>query len=251
MNLNRILNYAMEIGEEMLLSGAGVSRVEDTIERICKAYGADEINVFSITSSIVTSIKDETGTVITQTKRIHNYHTDFNKLDQLNNLSRYMCKELPEAEEIENRLMNIKNEKSIDLKSELFASAMIAGFFAVFFGGGLQEGIIAAFIGAFVKCFERYMQKFTVNVMLLNFISSFLVTLFAWTIAQIGFSQDFGKVIIGNIMLLVPGISFVNALRDMIGGDTMSGIMRICEAVLLTIFLAGGSFTALVMLGGI
>ena len=79
----------------MLVSGAGVSRVEDTISRICKAYGAKEANVFSITSSIVTTIEDEKGEILTQTKRIRSYKTDFTKLDELNQLSRYMCKQLP------------------------------------------------------------------------------------------------------------------------------------------------------------
>ncbi|HRL32327.1 MAG TPA: threonine/serine exporter family protein, partial [Anaerostipes hadrus] len=99
MEMKKVLKYAMEIGECMLVSGAGVSRVEDTISRICKAYGAKEANVFSITSSIVTTIEDEKGEILTQTKRIRSYKTDFTKLDELNQLSRYMCKELPEEEE--------------------------------------------------------------------------------------------------------------------------------------------------------
>ena len=37
MEMKKVLKYAMEIGECMLVSGAGVSRVEDTISRICKA----------------------------------------------------------------------------------------------------------------------------------------------------------------------------------------------------------------------
>ena len=100
MEMKKVLKYAMEIGEWMLKSGAGVSRVEDTISRICKAYGAKEANVFSITSSIVTTIEDEEGEIITQTKRIRYYKTDFKKLDELNQLSRYMCKYLPEEEEV-------------------------------------------------------------------------------------------------------------------------------------------------------
>lgn len=34
------LYYAMTIGEHLLISGAEVGRVEDTIRRICMAYGA-------------------------------------------------------------------------------------------------------------------------------------------------------------------------------------------------------------------
>lgn len=111
MEMKKVLKYAMEIGEWMLKSGAGVSRVEDTISRICKAYGAKEANVFSITSSIVTTIEDEEGEIITQTKRIRYYKTDFKKLDELNQLSRYMCKYLPEEEEVRERVLKIKKWK--------------------------------------------------------------------------------------------------------------------------------------------
>ena len=53
------LFYAMTIGEMLLTSGAEVGRVEDTIRRICMAYGAKRVDVFSITSSIVTTMYGE------------------------------------------------------------------------------------------------------------------------------------------------------------------------------------------------
>ena len=42
------LYYAMTIGEQLLCCGAEVGRVEDTIRRICLAYGASRADVFSI-----------------------------------------------------------------------------------------------------------------------------------------------------------------------------------------------------------
>ena len=41
MFLKQVLIQAMDLGKMMLISGAGVSRVEDTIERICLAYSCD------------------------------------------------------------------------------------------------------------------------------------------------------------------------------------------------------------------
>ena len=107
MEMKKVLKYAMEIGEWMLKSGAGVSRVEDTISRICKAYGAKEANVFSITSSIVTTIEDEEGEIITQTKRIRYYKTDFKNLSVLPANMNLAGAELELAEE-ENRFKALK-----------------------------------------------------------------------------------------------------------------------------------------------
>ena len=233
MEMKKVLKYAMEIGECMLVSGAGVSRVEDTISRICKAYGAKEANVFSITSSIVTTIEDEKGEILTQTKRIRSYKTDFTKLDELNQLSRYMCKELPEEEEVKRKIAEIKKGKFVAWTS--------------FYGGGVTEGIIAMIAGAFVAVLARYIKILAPNEMVLNFLLSFFVAAFAYISAKFGLTEDYGKIIIGNIMLLVPGVAFVNAL----GGDMMSGILRVCESILLAVFLAAGSFMALMFLGGV
>ena len=245
MEMKKVLKYAMEIGECMLVSGAGVSRVEDTISRICKAYGAKEANVFSITSSIVTTIEDEKGEILTQTKRIRSYKTDFTKLDELNQLSRYMCKELPEEEEVKRKISEIKKGKVVVFTEEVLTSAVIAAAWTSFYGGGITEGIIAMIAGAFVAVLARYIKILAPNEMVLNFLLSFFVAAFAYISAKFGLTEDY------NIMLLVPGVAFVNALRDMIGGDMMSGILRVCESILLAVFLAAGSFMALMFLGGV
>ena len=52
MNYSRLLQAILDIAEEMLVAGAEVSRVEDSVERMCGAYGCDRINVFVITSNI-------------------------------------------------------------------------------------------------------------------------------------------------------------------------------------------------------
>ena len=246
MEMKKVLKYAMEIGECMLVSGAGVSRVEDTISRICKAYGAKEANVFSITSSIVTTIEDEKGEILTQTKRIRSYKTDFTKLDELNQLSRYMCRELSEEEEVKRKISEIKKGKVVVFTEEVLTSAVIAAAWTSFYGGGITEGIIAMIAGAFVAVLARYIKILAPNEMVLNFLLSFFVAAFAYISAKFGLTEDYGKIIIGNIMLLVPGVAFVNALRDMIGG-----ILRVCESILLAVFLAAGSFMALMFLGGV
>ena len=100
------LYYAMTIGEQLLCCGAEVGRVEDTIRRICLAYGATRADVFSITSSIVTTIYGEDFGICTQTRRVPGMSNDLGRLDDLNQLSRYICEYRPKPEEIEKILKN-------------------------------------------------------------------------------------------------------------------------------------------------
>ena len=56
-----VLCTALDIGEHLLKNGAEVSRVEDTIERICFAYGAARVEAFAITTLIVASVRMQNG----------------------------------------------------------------------------------------------------------------------------------------------------------------------------------------------
>jgi len=51
--LDAHISLALDIGMRMLVCGAQISRVEDSIGRICKALGAVETHVFSVTSGII------------------------------------------------------------------------------------------------------------------------------------------------------------------------------------------------------
>lgn len=51
--MEKLFNYAIDIGKQMLISGAEVHRVEESISRMCHAIGAVRVDVFIITSSIV------------------------------------------------------------------------------------------------------------------------------------------------------------------------------------------------------
>ena len=55
--------------------------------------------------------------------------------------------------------------------------------------------------------------------------------------------------LMGNIMLLIPGIPFTNSIRDMLSGDTMSGLLRMCECLLRTVAVAAGFVGVMTLLG--
>ena len=94
------LFWAMEIGEKMLTSGAEVGRVEDSIRRICMAYGAKRVDVFSITSCIIATVYGEAFDACTQTRRVAEMKNNLHMLDELNRLSRRICDQRLKPEEM-------------------------------------------------------------------------------------------------------------------------------------------------------
>ena len=53
------------------------------------------------------------------------------------------------------------------------------------------------------------------------------------------------KIMIGDIMLMIPGLAMTNALRNMLVGNTISGTMRLAESLIWAAALAGGFMVAL------
>ena len=133
------LYYAMTIGEQLLCCGAEVGRVEDTIRRICLAYGASRADVFSITSSIVTTIYGEDFGICTQTRRVPGMANDLGRLDDLNQLSRFICEFRPKPEEIQRRLDVIRNKKGYSFRTQILIYAVISGSVDVFFCGDVND----------------------------------------------------------------------------------------------------------------
>jgi len=246
----QLISCALDIGEQMLLCGAEVGRVETSVKLICSAYGCSRTDVFTITSSIVVSVVCADGVHMTQTRRILGTATDLTRLDRLNSLSREICRDTPDYGYVEEKLKSICARKGFPLWAESLASALIAGAFALFFGGSWADGAVAALLGLGLRYVTWVLQKAGMNQIFVNAVASFLLSFCAIGLVRLGLGQDTNRIIIGNIMLLIPGIALTNSLRDMISGDIMSGMLRFFDAVLVAAAIAAGYIAAAQLLGG-
>ena len=57
MDMNKLLHVSTYAGRIMLESGAETYRVEETMSRICLAYGIEKVDVFVIPTNIIITIK--------------------------------------------------------------------------------------------------------------------------------------------------------------------------------------------------
>ncbi|MBP6492359.1 MAG: threonine/serine exporter family protein, partial [Clostridia bacterium] len=65
--------------------------------------------------------------------------------------------------------------------------------------------------------------------------------------------SNLGSIIIGSIMIFLPGVALTNAIRDTLAGDMLSGVSKGMEAVVIAISLASGVGAAIkiwTLLGG-
>jgi len=252
MNYNRLLQAVLDVAEEMLVCGAEVSRVEESIERMCSAYGCDRsrINVFIITSNIQVTLEDPDGNIITQIRRILRSNVDFDKLDYLNDLSRYICANTPPVEEIRKRYDTVMSRRNYPEWFVCLGYAMAAGGFAVFFGGSIIDGAAAAAAGAAIMVMMNLLGRFERNQLAKSFIVSFFTGMLILLMMKLGFGEHSDKIMIGSIMLLIPGIAMTNSVRDMLIGDIATGMLRLANSLLQAVAIACGFALSILLMGG-
>lgn len=246
----KLLHLLLDMGEMMYCSGGEVRRVENTISLMGKAYGAVETSVMVITASIIVTMKFDDGNLVTVTRRIRS--TGGNKLwrlESLNALSRKCCEQPLPITELETEIKNCK--QPTNLWKFYLGSALAAGSFAIFFGGNIFDSILAALVALLVCVFQRKFSNVLPNSIIFNVACSFLVGSVIAIVAKLLPFISADMVIIGVIMILIPGIAFTNSVRDILVGDTISGMMRLIESLLWAAGLAVGFMLALWIAGGI
>ncbi len=235
------LYCAMDIGQLLLQSGAEVNRVEDTVARIMNAAGVPDVEVFSITSTVTATAHIGQLQTITQMRRIYGVTTNMQRISELNQLSRDICSRHLKPDEIRRRLADIRAEKPLNTRIMILGYALVSGSFALFFGGDTADCIASAMVGALLYLFERFLLS--------RLTSNHLMTALLWSamgglLAQIAFTLGLGHhadlISIGNIMLYIPGVAFTNSIRDLFIGDTITGVIRFLESLLLAAIIAVG-----------
>ena len=243
------LHVFLDMGDALLGSGAEIFRVEDTLNRMGYACGATQMNVFVITSSIVITMEFPGDGARTQTRRVReNGGNDFSRLEQLNDLSRRFCKHPLSAAELQRELNRIKEDKPHPLLN-LTGSILAACSFALFYGGNLADTAAAGLVAVLIWWFQRYLRPVCMNEVTFQFAASFLSGCVICGAVLLFPGLHLDKIMIGDIMLLIPGLMATNAIRDVLIGDTLSGIIRLIAALLLAAALALGFMGAILLFG--
>ncbi len=245
-----VLRIALDIGEGLLRNGADVHRVEIAIEKICRTYGAEHVDVWTIHSLILVAIYMEDGSHSTQSRRSFDISNNLTKLELYNSLSRKICEEKPSLEDVDRQIYLIKHEFKYPSLLVILGYILAAGSFAIFFGGTLRDGICAGLIGIVMYLLDSVKIDYF-NKMAKTSLVSFVSGLLACLSVKIGLGDNLDLIIIGTIMILIPGLSLGNAMRDLLGGDTVAGSVKIIQAIIIAVMIAIGYALALMLAGGV
>ncbi len=249
-NSYEFAHLLLDIGEAMLCSGAEINRIEETFLKMGEAYGVKEINVLVIPAVIVLTIRTNDKFELTQTRRItaKSITTNLYRLEKLSNIT-HNCRECAVPLN-ELKKMISESNKPVSVIPFVLGSVLASASFSIFFGGTLLDGFIAAVLALIICFFQRKISFFLSNRIVLSFLCAFVLGIIVGVLAK-GFSiVNIDKVLIGDIMLLIPGVALTISVRDIILGDTISGSLRLIDSLFLTGGLALGFWLSFGIIGG-
>ncbi len=226
------------------------------MNRIASHYGITEESFFVLSNGIFTTGSDNKGEKLyAKVEHIPVHGAQLNKVIELNQLSRNICKDDLSLDEAEKRIEEIRNLPRFPWIIETLATCLGATCFAILLNGTITDAFAAGAAGFMLGLFNhfiftRYLSKVTGNIL-----GALLVTLLC-----IGFHiltkapTNMNAMIAGSVIPLVPGVAFVNGIRDIADGDYISGAVRLLDAILVFTCIAVGvgiPFIFLGTLGGI
>ena len=239
-DLSEVLEVASIAGHILLENGAEISRVEDIMTRISTYFGVDKGNFFVLSNGIFTTgsnggkVEKAGGQASTyaNVEFIPIRPIQLQKVVEVNQLSYDISAGKCSLEEARVRLEQIRRTPAKPMWEQTLGSALGAAGFCGVFGGGWLDCGVAFVIGCLLNLFiflvsGRYMSRIVGGIC-----NALAATLLCLGCYRLGIGNSLANIIIGAVMPLIPGVPFVNGVRDLANADYLAGLTRLTDALL-------------------
>lgn len=241
METGRILHIATYAGQIILENGGETYRVEETISRICQSFGIEVAEGFVTPTGIMASASKTPADVRSVIKRVKHRTVNLDKIARVNELSRQNIIYPMPLDDFYEKLVEIDGKKAHKPKVVIGAAAVAAAAFTVMFGGNLSDAFAALLVGLIARLITVSISGMGVNDFFVNLAGGAIMTFLGLFTVWVGIGEHTPLIIIGSLMLLVPGLAITNAIRDTLAGDLVAGVTRGAEAIMIAVTLAAGS----------
>lgn len=243
-----VLELSFQMGETLLENGAEISRVQETMERVARAYQIEKFNVYVLTNAIFATGTEQGMEKRTELKHVPGTSIHFGRICAVNQLSREIAEgrhTVPEAFEI---LAGVRETPYSPLPLAILACGVGSAAFSYLFGGSGWDALSAFVCGLVLEPYLHWTGLRKFSKFITNLSASALMAVCAAIFLALGLGQNLDKVIIGSIIRLVPGVALTTSIRDFFNGDYLSGAIRMIDAVLVGGCIAVGVGVALKLL---
>ncbi len=234
-------------------SGGEIYRVQETVSRVLESYGIQDYHVFVITNGIFATVHEEREDAGSMVRYVPIGDVDLQKVAAINQLSREISAGECSIEQAYERLSQCRQAPGASKWALILSCGIGSAGFGYLMGARLYDSLFSFLLGMLLEVFLLTAAHYHASKFIMNILGSALVTAGSLILYVAGIGIRFDQVIIGGIVPLLPGVSLTTAIRDLFGGDYLSGSIRLIDALLAGMCIAigvGAAIKAFQMLGG-
>ncbi len=236
-------------GKTIMENGGETYRAEETIVRMGKGFGLEEVESFAVPSGLFISFLGPDGNPVTSIKRVRRLDRNLTRVNEVNRISRMVFAGEMGCDAALEKLRAIESMPgSFSGLWSLPAAFLCAGGFTALFGGSWVSIAAAGMVALVVQGMEMLMARFRNQKLAGSVLGGLMTTLLPGLLALILPELQTELVVAGAVMPLVPGLAMTNAVQDTMRGDMISGLSHGAQAILTAFLIAGGALMALALM---
>ena len=244
-----ILDFCTLLGSRMIASGANLERVQLAVERISRSYGLTDVSLYLLSTNISLSARDNTGYYAIRQRSIPAVKLQMNRLQSLNSLCYSIAKHTPSPKDLRGLLDDASNVDEYSDHIVLLGQICAMSLLCLLFGGWFREVICVVMIITVVHYTLRMIEIARIDKILTNALTMWIATTIVFLLTGFGISDNKPVLIITATMMIIPVIPLVNAMRNILCGNEMNGILQTARATVETFAIAMGIYVSILMFG--
>ena len=234
------LEIILKAGKILLSSGAEISRTEDTMNYIARAMNFKDLEAYVSNRGIFATAKKDDNTEITRIYNVPEVDINLSKIESVNALSRRITQKSITIEEVINELEKIDTMPDYLIFWRLVAYTIGASGFSYAIGSSITDSIIAGIIGLILGAYMCTIKRILSSDVLITILGSILIALFGNLFIHFNIGSNLSVILLGAMIDIVPGVPFVNAIREYSQNNYNTGITLMMGALLTCISMAVG-----------
>ena len=234
------LETVLYAGNLLLSSGAEIYRAEETMHRIADAMHIKDMDAYVTNRGIFASGNVPGKGIESRIMSVPDKELNIDKIEAVNELSREVCSNRMDLLYLKTSLQNIANMGEQNVVEKILSYFLGAGCFSYAIGTSFRDSLCAAIIGSLVGFYMIWSKYRIKSRVLITIIASVLTAVLSHFCVAIGLGSKLSFIIIGAMMDLVPGVAFVNSVREFSQNNFATGQTLLTSALLTCVSMASG-----------
>ena len=241
--ISTFAKFLANCSKALIESGCSSNRLENLLESLGKNWGFN-VEAFATPTGMFLMISRDQEVHNSMT-RIKAWSVNIDRIQKINDLVIQLSSKSIDIEEAQNKLTEIINSPLPYNKiTTLLAGGGAAGGLVFLLGGNWIDVITATCLGVILFILQSYFSTGPNRRYLTDFIASFTIALLATGLKKFFPTLNDGLVITGGIVLLIPGLVFLNAIHEIALKNLISGTSKLVEAFIVALSLSFGIASA-------